>query len=54
MMYHEVFQESSKTQVCKYWKPGNVRIALYGLENQTRVENFMPFQIIGYDGSFNG
>ena len=37
--------------VCKYWKPGNVRIALYGLENQTRVENFMPFQIIGYDGS---
>ena len=37
--------------VCKYWKPGNVRIALYGLENQTRVENFMPFRIIGYDGS---
>ena len=32
--------------VCKYWKPGNVRIALYGLENQTRVENFMPFRII--------
>ena len=39
--------------VCKYWKPGNVRIALYGLENQTRVENFMPFRIIGYDGSFD-
>ena len=37
--------------VCKYWKPGNVRMALYGLENQTRVENFMPFRIIGYDGS---
>ena len=37
--------------VCKYWKLGNVRIALYGLENQTRVENFMPFRIIGYDGN---
>ena len=37
--------------VCKYWKPGNVRMALYGLENQTRVENFMPFRVIGYDGS---
>ena len=39
--------------VCKYWKLGNVRIALYGLENQTRVENFMLFRIIGYDGSFD-
>lgn len=37
--------------VCKYWKSGNVRITLYGLENQTRVENFMPFRVIGYDGS---
>ena len=37
--------------VSKYWKRGNVRIALYGLENQTRVENHMPFRIIGYDGS---
>ena len=37
--------------VSKYWKRGNVRIALYGLENQTRVENHMPFRVIGYDGS---
>ena len=37
--------------VCKYWKPGNVRIALYGLENQTMVENLMPLRIIGYEGS---
>ena len=37
--------------VSKYWKRGNVRIARYGLENQTRVENHMPFRVIGYDGS---
>lgn len=37
--------------VSKYWKQGNVRIALYGLENQTRVETHMPFRVIGYDGS---
>ena len=37
--------------VSKYWKRGNVRIALYGLENQTRVKNHMPFRVIGYDGS---
>lgn len=37
--------------ISKYWKPGAVRIALYGLENQTKVEKNMPFRIIGYDGS---
>lgn len=37
--------------VSKYWKQGNVRIALYGLENQTKVESHMPFRVIGYDGS---
>ena len=37
--------------VSKYWEPGKVRIALYGLENQTKVETNMPFRVIGYDGS---
>lgn len=37
--------------VAKYWKDCNVELALYGLENQTKVERNMPFRIIGYDGA---
>ena len=43
---HEMIRD-----ICKYWKPGNVRIAIYGFENQTKVEKLMPFRVIGYDGN---
>lgn len=43
---HEMIRD-----ICKYWKSGNVRIAIYGFENQTKVEKLMPFRVIGYDGS---
>ena len=37
--------------VAKYWMDGNVRIALCGMENQTKVEKFMPFRVFSYDGT---
>lgn len=42
--------KSQERDVSKYWKRGKIRIALYGFENQTKVEEFMPLRIIGYDG----
>lgn len=36
--------------VAKYWKYGNVRIALFGNENQTDEDENMPIRVIGYDG----
>ena len=37
--------------VARYWKRGNVKIALCGLENQTGVDNDMPLRIMNYDGA---
>lgn len=35
----------------KYWSKGKVKIALLGLESQTKPDQDMPFRIIGYDGA---
>ena len=37
--------------VAKYWTRGNVKIALYGLENQTMEDRDMPLRIMNYDGA---
>ena len=37
--------------IAKYWKKGNVAIAMYGIENQIKVDKNMPFRMIGYDGA---
>lgn len=37
--------------VAKYWKKGNIRIALCGIENQSKPEKKMPVRIIGYEGA---
>ncbi|MGN0170451.1 MAG: Rpn family recombination-promoting nuclease/putative transposase [Lachnospiraceae bacterium] len=37
--------------VAKYWTDSKVDIALYGLENQTTVDQTMPLRIMGYDGA---
>ncbi|MBQ8518832.1 MAG: Rpn family recombination-promoting nuclease/putative transposase [Agathobacter sp.] len=37
--------------VAKYWKKKNIAIALYGIENQVKVDTNMPFRMIGYDGA---
>lgn len=35
--------------LCKYWKDGDIRIALMGLENQSDVERNMPIRVLDYD-----
>ncbi len=37
--------------VAKFWRGNNIRIALLGIENETRPERDMVFRIIGYDGA---
>ena len=37
--------------VVKYWKDGDVRIGLIGLENQIKVEREMVLRVLGYDGA---
>ncbi len=37
--------------VAKYWNKYGVRIAIYGLENQTAPNSDMPLRVIGYDGA---
>ena len=37
--------------VAKIWEKGNTRIALYGLENQTKVDKYMPLRVFGYEGA---
>ena len=37
--------------VVKYWKDGDVRIGLIGLESQTKVEREMVLRVLGYDGA---
>ena len=37
--------------VAKYWKKENIAIAMYGIENQVKVDKNMPFRMIGYDGA---
>jgi len=42
---------AQERDVAKYWKRGLVRIALYGLENQTEPDPDMPLRLFGYDGA---
>lgn len=37
--------------ISKFWDSCNVRIALLGIENQTRPEKQMPLRISGYEGA---
>jgi len=37
--------------VAKLWIKGNVRLAFFGLENQTAIDYNMPLRIIAYDGA---
>ena len=37
--------------VAKYWKKGECIFALFGLENQTQPDKFMPVRILGYDAA---
>ena len=37
--------------VSKFWKNGEIRISILGLENQTVQDSDMPLRVISYDGS---
>ena len=37
--------------VSKFWKNGEIRLSIFGLENQTEQDSDMPLRIISYDGS---
>ena len=37
--------------VTKFWKEKNTAIAIFGIENQIKVDKKMPFRTIGYDGA---
>lgn len=37
--------------VAKLWLQGKVKLALYGIENQTRVDKLMPLRVLSYDGA---
>ena len=37
--------------VSKFWKNGEIRIAILGIENQTKQDSDMPLRIISYDGA---
>ena len=42
---------AQERDVAKYWRKGLVRIALYGLENQTDIDRDMPLRLFSYDGA---
>ncbi|MBP5465570.1 MAG: hypothetical protein J6Y13_10415 [Treponema sp.] len=37
--------------IAKYWQDGNIRICLYGLENQTAVDADIALRVASYDGT---
>lgn len=37
--------------VAKYWRKHQIRIATFGIENQTEEDADMPLRVVGYDGA---
>ena len=37
--------------IVKLWKGRDIEFAIYGMENQTLPEKYMPLRILGYDGA---
>ena len=42
---------AQERDVAKYWRNGTIRIALYGIENQTDIDQDMPLRLFSYDGA---
>lgn len=42
---------AQERDVAKYWRKGLMRIALYGLGNQTDTDSDMPLRLFSYDGA---
>ncbi len=43
--------KTQERDVAKYWEAGGVTFALFGLENQSAEDEFMPARVISYDGA---
>ncbi len=39
-----------RRDIAKYWKKGRIQFVLFGIENQTAIDNRMPLRVISYDG----
>ena len=42
---------SQERDVSKFWNNGQIRLSMVGLENQMKIDKFMPLRVIGYDGA---
>ncbi len=42
---------SQERDVSKFWNYGQIRLSLVGLENQIKIDKYMPLRVIGYDGA---
>ncbi len=47
---NEVIHEEER-DVAKYWESQSIKLAMFGVENQTNVDSYMPLRVIGYDGA---
>lgn len=53
-MYRSIHSGAIRSQerdVAKLWTKKGVKIALCGLENQTKIDPYMPMRIMGYEGA---
>lgn len=37
--------------IAKYWLSDGFRLAFLGIENQSRVDKYMPMRLLSYDGA---
>ena len=37
--------------ISNFWKKRGVHIAVYGIENQSKIDKMMPLRVVGYDGT---
>lgn len=48
---HEQKEHVMERDVGKYWKGHDIRISLFGLENQTNIDANMPIRVMCYDSA---
>lgn len=42
---------SQERDVAKFWKNGSIRLCLFGIENQTKIDKWMPVRVLSYDAA---
>ncbi|MBR3721550.1 MAG: hypothetical protein IKN12_02190, partial [Selenomonadaceae bacterium] len=47
----ELKTRMQERDIAKLWTQGNVRMAFFGLEDQTAIDYDMPLRIVSYDGA---